>query len=133
VLPAITLGTAMAAMLSRMIRASLLDVLGEDYIRTARAKGLPERTVVLKHAMRNALVPVITVIGLQVGVLLSGAIITEAIFDWPGLGTLLLDGIHTRNYPMVQGCILFIATIYVLVNMLTDMAYGWADPKVRVQ
>ncbi|PIP44497.1 MAG: glutathione ABC transporter permease GsiC [Deltaproteobacteria bacterium CG23_combo_of_CG06-09_8_20_14_all_60_8] len=133
VLPAITLGTAMAAMLSRMIRASLLDVLGEDYIRTARAKGLPERTVVLRHALRNALVPVITVIGLQVGVLLSGAIITEAIFDWPGLGTLLLDGISTRNYPLVQGCILFIATIYVLVNMLTDTAYGWADPRVRVR
>jgi len=123
----------MAAMLSRMIRASLLDVLGEDYIRTARAKGLPERTVVLRHALRNALVPVITVIGLQVGVLLSGAIITEAIFDWPGLGTLLLDGISTRNYPLVQGCILFIATIYVLVNMLTDTAYGWADPRVRVR
>jgi len=110
-----------------------LDVLGEDYIRTARAKGLPERTVVLRHALRNALVPVITVIGLQVGVLLSGAIITEAIFDWPGLGTLLLDGISTRNYPLVQGCILFIATIYVLVNMLTDTAYGWADPRVRVR
>jgi len=108
-------------------------VLGEDYIRTARAKGLPERTVVLRHALRNALVPVITVIGLQVGVLLSGAIITEAIFDWPGLGTLLLDGISTRNYPLVQGCILFIATIYVLVNMLTDTAYGWADPRVRVR
>jgi peptide/nickel transport system permease protein len=132
ILPAITLGTAMAAMLSRMIRASLLDVLGEEYIRTARAKGLSERTVVLKHALRNALIPVITVIGLQVGVLLSGAIITEAIFDWPGLGTLLLEGIYTRNYPLVQGCILFIATIYVLVNMLTDMAYGWANPRVRV-
>lgn len=133
ILPSITLGTAMAAMLSRMIRASLLDVLGEEYIRTARAKGLPERTVVMKHALRNALMPVITVIGLQVGVLLSGAIITEAIFDWPGLGTLLLDGISTRNYPLVQGCILFIATIYVLVNMLTDTLYSWADPKIRVQ
>jgi peptide/nickel transport system permease protein len=132
ILPAITLGTAMAAMLSRMIRASLLEVLDEDYIRTARAKGLPERTVVLKHAMRNALIPVITIIGLQVGVLLSGAIITESIFDWPGLGTLLLEGIYTRNYPLVQGCILFIAAIYVMVNLVTDILYGWADPRVRL-
>ena len=132
ILPAITLGTAMAAMLSRMIRASLLEVLDEDYIRTARAKGLSEGTVVLKHAMRNALIPVITIIGLQVGVLLSGAIITESIFDWPGLGTLLLDGIYTRNYPLVQGCILFIAAVYVLVNLATDILYGWADPRVRL-
>jgi peptide/nickel transport system permease protein len=132
VLPSITLGTAMAAMLSRMIRASLLEVLGEDYIKNARAKGLYERKIILKHAMRNALIPVITIFGLQVGVLLSGAIITEAIFDWPGLGTLLLDGIYSRNYPLVQGCILFIATIYVIVNLVTDIAYGWADPRVRL-
>jgi len=130
-LPALTLGMSMAAMLSRMIRASLLEVLDEDYIRTARAKGLWERSVILKHALRNALIPVITIVGLQVGVLLSGAIITESIFDWPGLGTLLLQGIHTRNYTLVQGCILFIATIYVLVNLATDIAYGWADPRVR--
>ena len=133
ILPALTLGVSMAAMLSRMIRASLLEVLDEDYIRTARAKGLFERTVILKHGMRNALIPVITILGLQVGVLLSGAIITESIFDWPGLGTLLLQGIHTRNYTLVQGCILFIATIYVLVNLLTDIAYGWADPRVRLE
>lgn len=132
ILPSLTLGTSMAAMLSRMVRASLLEVLDEDYIRTARAKGLSEWRVVLKHAMRNALIPVITIIGLQVGVLLSGAIITEAIFDWPGVGTLLLDGIYTRNYPLVQGCILFIAMIYVLVNMVTDISYAWADPRVRL-
>jgi peptide/nickel transport system permease protein len=132
VLPAITLGTAMAAMLSRMIRASLLEVLEEEYIKNARAKGLSEYKVILKHAFLNALIPVITIIGLQVGVLLSGAIITEAIFDWPGLGTLLLDAIYSRNYPLVQGCILFIAGVYVLVNLITDIAYGWVDPRVRL-
>jgi ABC-type dipeptide/oligopeptide/nickel transport system permease component len=132
ILPAITLGTAMAAMLSRMIRASLLEVLDEEYITNARAKGLPERLVIFKHALRNALIPVITIIGLQVGVLLSGAIITEAIFDWPGLGSLLLEGIYSRNYPLVQGCILIIASVYVLVNLLTDLAYAWADPRVRL-
>jgi peptide/nickel transport system permease protein len=132
ILPSITLGTAMAAMLSRMIRSSLLDVLGEDYIKNARAKGLSERKVILKHAMRNALIPVITIIGLQVGVLLSGAIITEAIFDWPGMGSLLLEGIYSRNYPLVQGCILFIATTYVIVNLVTDVLYVWVDPRVRL-
>ncbi len=132
ILPAITLGTAMAAMLSRMIRSSLLEILEEEYIKNARAKGLSESKVVLKHAMRNAMIPVITIIGLQIGVLLSGAIITEAIFDWPGLGTLLLEGIYNRNYPLVQGSILFIATIYVLVNLITDIAYAWADPRVRL-
>jgi peptide/nickel transport system permease protein len=132
VLPAITLGTAMAAMVSRMVRTSLLEVLGEDYIRTARAKGLSETRVLLHHALRNALIPVVTILGLQVGVLLSGAIITESIFDWPGLGHLLLAGINQRNYPLVQGCVLFIATIYVLVNLATDIAYAWIDPRVRL-
>ncbi len=132
ILPSITLGTAMAAMLSRMIRSSLLEVLGEEYIRNARAKGLAERKVILKHALRNALIPVITIIGLQIGVLLSGAIITEAIFDWPGLGSLLLEGIYNRNYPLVQGCILVIATIYVVVNLITDITYAWVDPRVRL-
>ncbi len=131
VLPAVTLGTAMAALLSRMTRTALLEVLGEDYIRTARAKGLPERHVLFVHALRNALIPVVTVIGLQVGVLLSGAIITESIFDWPGLGTLLLGGIYGRDYPLVQGCILVIALTYVTVNLLTDLAYGWIDPRIR--
>ena len=132
ILPSLTLGTSMAAMLSRMIRSSLLEVLNEDYVRTARGKGLHEAKDILKHAMRNAFIPVITIVGLQVGVLLSGAIITESIFDWPGLGTLLLEGIYTRNYPLVQGCILFIATIYVLVNLITDISYAWADPRVRL-
>ncbi len=132
ILPSITLGTAMAAMLSRMIRSSLLEVLDEEYIVCARSKGLPERMVILKHAFRNALIPVITIIGLQVGVLLSGAIITEAIFDWPGLGTLLLDGIYNRNYPLVQGSILFIAANYVTINLITDIVYGWVDPRVRL-
>ena len=132
ILPSLTLGTSMAAMLSRMIRASLLDVLDEDYIRTARSRGFSELRVILMHGMRNALIPVITIIGLQVGVLLSGAIITEAIFDWPGLGSLLLDGIYNRNYPLVQGCILFIASIYVIVNLITDIIYVWVDPRVRL-
>lgn len=131
VLPAITLGTALAALLSRMTRASLLEVMGQDYVRFARAKGLSGARVILVHALRNALIPVITVAGLQVGVLLSGAIITESIFDWPGLGTLLLEGIYQRDYPLVQGCVLFIATIYVAVNLLTDALYGWADPRIR--
>jgi peptide/nickel transport system permease protein len=131
VLPSITLGTAMAALLSRMTRTALVEVLGEDYIRTARAKGLRERSVLLVHALRNAAIPVITVIGLQVGVLLSGAIITESIFDWPGLGTLLLEGIYGRDYPLVQGCILVIALTYVAVNLATDLAYGWIDPRIR--
>ncbi|HKI99977.1 MAG TPA: nickel ABC transporter permease [bacterium] len=131
VLPSITLGTAMAALLSRMMRTALVEVLGEDYIRTARAKGLREHSVILVHALRNALIPVVTVIGLQVGALLSGAIITESIFDWPGLGTLLLGGIYGRDYPLVQGCILVIALTYVFVNLATDLAYGWIDPRIR--
>lgn len=131
VLPSITLGTAMAALLTRMTRTALLEVLGEDYIRTARAKGLGAWAVVIVHALSNALIPVVTVIGLQIGVLLSGAIITERIFDWPGLGTLLLDGIYGRDYPLVQGCILVIAVTYVAVNLLTDLVYGWIDPRIR--
>jgi peptide/nickel transport system permease protein len=132
VLPAITLGTAMAAMVSRMVRTALLEVLGEDYIRTARAKGLSAARVLVHHALRNAMIPVVTILGLQVGVLLSGTIITESIFDWPGLGTLLLDGINNRDYPMVQGCVLFIASVYVLVNLATDLTYAWIDPRVRL-
>lgn len=131
VLPSLTLGTSMAALLSRMTRMAMVEVLGEDYIRTARSKGLRARTVVLVHAARNALIPVITVIGLQIGVLLSGAIITESIFDWPGLGTLLLEAINSRDYPLVQGCILVIAMGYVGVNLITDLAYGWIDPRIR--
>ncbi|MCJ7664024.1 MAG: ABC transporter permease, partial [Desulfobacterales bacterium] len=133
VLPAVTLGTAFAAILSRMTRASLLERLGEEYLTVARAKGLPEWKVILKHALRNALIPIITVMGLQIGALLSGAIITENVFSWPGIGTLLINAIQARDYPLVQGCILFITLSYVFVNLLTDLFYGWADPRIRLK
>lgn len=131
VLPAITLGTALSAKLMRMTRSSMLEVLGRDYIRTAKAKGLPRWKVVVKHGLRNALVPVVTILGLQFGALLTGAIIVEKIFARPGVGTLLLDGIEARNYVIVQGCVLFIAFSYVLVNLLTDLIYGLVDPRIR--
>jgi ABC-type dipeptide/oligopeptide/nickel transport system permease component len=131
VLPAIAVGVHLMAMLSRMTRASMVDVLGEDYVRTARAKGLPESRVLIVHALRNALLPVITVAGLQFGSLLSGAIIIEKVFARPGLGLTLLDAIAERNYPVVQGSVLVIAVIYVLVNMGVDLAYGLADPRIR--
>lgn len=132
VLPAITLGTAMAAILSRMVRATLLEVLGEDYIRTARAKGLGPRAVIWRHALRNALLPVTTLLGLQLGALLAGAVITETIFSWPGIGQLIIEAIQGRDYPLVQACVLLISLSYVLVNTLTDLAYGWLDPRVRL-
>jgi peptide/nickel transport system permease protein len=130
-LPSVVVGTHLMAMLSRMTRSSLVEVLREDYMTTARAKGLPEPVVILKHGLRNALLPVITVAGLQFGALLGGAIITEKIFARPGLGTLLLEGINERNYPLVQGTVLVIAVAYVTVNLLVDLAYGLADPRVR--
>jgi peptide/nickel transport system permease protein len=133
VLPAITLGIALSALLSRMTRASLLERLGEDYLTVARAKGLPEWKVILKHALRNALIPIITVMGLQIGVLLSGAIITENVFAWPGIGTLLINAIEARDYPLVQGCVLLISLSYVVVNLVTDLVYGWADPRIRLK
>jgi ABC-type dipeptide/oligopeptide/nickel transport system permease component len=120
------------AMLARMTRASLLEVAGEDYLRTARAKGLRPRAVVVRHALRNALVPVITVAGMQFGSLLAGAVVTEKVFARPGLGTLLLDGIAVRDYRVVQGTALVIAVSYVLVNLLVDLAYAVADPRVRL-
>ncbi len=132
-LPALTLGTAMAAILSRMIRATLLEVLGEDYIRTARAKGLREPVVILKHALRNALLPVVTLIGLQLGTLLGGAVITEMVFSWPGLGQLTIESIHRRDYPVLQMCVLIISVTYVVVNTMTDMLYGWLDPRIRLK
>ena len=131
VLPAITLGLGLAAILTRMVRTSMLEEMGQDYIRTARAKGLPERTVVYRHALRNALNPVLTVIGLQFGSLLAGAIVTETIFGWPGLGRLTLTAISNRDYPVVQGCILAVGLTYVVVNLLTDAAYAVADPRLR--
>jgi ABC-type dipeptide/oligopeptide/nickel transport system permease component len=133
VLPAFAVGTHLMAMLARMTRSSLVEVLGEDYVRTARAKGLPESRVILVHALRNALLPVITIVGLQFGSLLSGAIIVEHVFSRPGLGATLLAAILERNYPVVQGTVLVIATIYVLVNILVDMAYGLVDPRIRHQ
>jgi peptide/nickel transport system permease protein len=133
VLPALTLGTALAAILSRMIRATLLETLGEDYVRTARAKGLPWHTVVFRHALRNALLPVITLLGLQLGALLGGTVITEIVFSWPGIGQLTIESIHRRDYPVVQACVLLISISYVLVNTLTDLVYAWIDPRVRLQ
>ncbi|MFK5984465.1 MAG: ABC transporter permease [Pseudomonadota bacterium] len=132
ILPAITLGTALAAILSRMIRATLLDVLGEDYIRTAKAKGLSGFVVVSKHALRNAMLPVLTIIGLQLGALLGGAVITEMIFSWPGLGQLTIESIQKRDYPIVQACILLISSTYVIVNTLTDVLYAVLDPRIRL-
>jgi peptide/nickel transport system permease protein len=132
ILPAVTMGTALAAVLTRMIRSSLLEELGEEYVRAARAKGLPENRVLFKHALRNALIPVLTVIGLQFGSLLTGAIITETIFSWPGLGQLLIRSINYRDFPLVQGCILTISLTYIAVNLLTDLAYGWLDPRIKL-
>ena len=131
ILPAIAVGSHLMALLARMTRSSMVEVLGEDYLRTARAKGLPELKVVTKHALRNALLPVITIAGLQFGSMLSGAIITENVFARPGLGTLLVAAINERNYPVVQGTVLVIATIYVAVNIAVDVAYGIADPRIR--
>lgn len=133
VLPSITLGTALAAFLTRMIRSSMLDELGKDYIRTARAKGLSQRRIIYRHALKNALIPVVTIVGLQFGTLLTGAIITETIFSWPGIGRMTIQAINQRNYPLVQGAILFISATYILINTLTDIAYAWLDPRIRYQ
>jgi dipeptide transport system permease protein len=131
VLPAIALGTIPLAVIARMTRSAMLEVLREDYMRTARAKGLPYWRVVMVHALRNALIPVITVIGLQVGLLLSGAILTETIFSWPGVGNWLVHGVQSRDYPVVQGGILLIATIVITVNLLVDLLYGVVNPRIR--
>ena len=133
ILPALTLGAALSANLTRMVRSSVIEEMGESYVRTARAKGLSEGKVVYKHVLKNGLIPVVTVLGLQLGVLLAGAIITEKIFGWPGLGLLLVeDGIGKRDYAVVQGCVLAISTTYIIANTLTDMAYRWLDPRIRV-
>lgn len=131
VLPAITMGGALAAILTRMVRTSMLEELGQDYIRTARAKGLAEKTVVYRHALRNAMIPVITVLGLQFGALLAGAIVTETIFSWPGIGRLTISAISNRDYYLVQGCILAIGLTYVAVNFLTDVVYSAVNPRIR--
>jgi len=132
VLPAITLGTGLAAVLSRMVRSSLLEVLGEDFIRTARAKGLAPRQVLVRHALRNAWLPVLTLLGMQLGALLGGAVVTEMVFNWPGVGALLIESIQRRDYPVVQGCVLLISLSYVLVNLATDLLYVKADPRIRL-
>jgi peptide/nickel transport system permease protein len=131
VLPAVTMGSALAAILTRMVRTSMLEEFNQDYIRTARAKGLPERIVVYKHALRNAMIPVLTLIGLQFGALLAGAIVTEKLFSWPGIGQLTVSAIENRDYPLLQGCILGIGLTYVLVNLATDVMYMVINPRIR--
>jgi ABC-type dipeptide/oligopeptide/nickel transport system permease component len=131
VLPAITMGGALAAILTRMVRTAMLEELSQDYIRTARAKGLSESKVVYKHALRNAMIPVLTVVGLQFGSLLAGAIVTETIFSWPGIGRLTISAISNRDYFLVQGCILAIGLTYIAVNLLTDVLYAAANPRIR--
>ncbi len=131
VLPSIAMGASLAAILTRMVRTAMLEELGQDYIRTARAKGLSETRVVCRHALPNALVPIVTVVGLQFGALLAGAIVTETIFSWPGLGRLTVSAISNRDYALVQGCLLSIGLTYVLVNLLTDVVYRWVNPRMR--
>jgi peptide/nickel transport system permease protein len=132
VLPALTLGFGLSAILTRMTRTSLLEVLNEDFIRTARAKGLTERQVILRHALRAALLPIITIVGLQMGSLLAGTVITETIFSWDGIGRLLVESIEKRDYPVTQACVLLVALSYVVVNVLTDLLYRLADPRIRL-
>jgi ABC-type dipeptide/oligopeptide/nickel transport system permease component len=133
VLPAVSLGTALAAILARMTRATLVDELRAPYVTAARARGAAPARAVLRHAFRNSLIPVVTVVGLQCGAVLTGAVITETIFAWPGIGRLLIQSIGFRDYPMVQGCVLFIAVIYVGVNLVTDLVYGLLDPRIRYE
>jgi peptide/nickel transport system permease protein len=131
ILPSVAMGASLAAILTRMVRTAMLEELGQDYIRTARAKGLSETAVVYRHALPNALVPIVTLIGLQFGVLLAGAVVTEKIFSWPGLGRLVVDSIANRDYALVQGCLLSIGLTYVLVNLMTDVVYRWINPRMR--
>ncbi|ACM06880.1 ABC transporter permease [Thermomicrobium roseum] len=131
VLPAVTLGIGPAAVIARMTRSSVLEVIRQDFVRTARAKGLAERVVILRHVLRNALIPVLTIVGLQVGYLFGGAVLVEMVFSWPGLGLLMVNGILARDFPVVQGAVLVVATTYVLVNLLVDVLYTLVDPRVR--
>jgi ABC-type dipeptide/oligopeptide/nickel transport system permease component len=133
VLPAFTLGAALAAILTRMVRASVIEELSADYVRTARSKGVSESGVLFRHALRNALIPILTILGLQFGTLLAGTIVTESIFSWPGIGRLAVQAIGARDYPLLQGCILLIAVSYVFVNLLTDLVYAVVDPRVRFE
>ena len=133
VLPAVSLGLGSMAIIARMTRSSMLEVLGLDYVRTARAKGLRQMRVVTKHALRNALIPVVTVGGLQFGQLLSGAVLTETVFAWPGIGRLLVDSIRARDYPVVQGSVLLIAITFIFINIAVDLLYGFIDPRIRYE
>ncbi len=133
IMPALTLGTGLSAVIARLTRSSMLEVVRQDYIRTARAKGLVERRVIMVHALRNAAIPIVTVIGVQLSGLLSGAVITERVFSWPGVGRLLLDSISVRDLPMVQGCVLFIATIFIAFNLLVDLSYAVLDPRIKYE
>jgi peptide/nickel transport system permease protein len=133
ILPTITLGTSMAAITTRLTRSSMLDVLNQDYIVTAKAKGLDEKTILLKHALKNAMLPVITFVGLQLGFLLGGAVIVETIFAWPGIGRLLVDSIYARDFALIQGCVLFIAVIFALSNLAVDILYAYLDPRIRYE
>ncbi|HEV8676351.1 MAG TPA: ABC transporter permease, partial [Methylomirabilota bacterium] len=130
-LPAITLGLALAAVIARTLRSSLLEALAEDYIRTARAKGLAEGVVLRRHALKNSLIPVVTLLGLQLGTLIGGAVITEYVFALPGVGRLVVDAVFARDYPMVQGVVLLIAVGFILSNLVVDVVYGWLDPRIR--
>ena len=132
-LPVLSLAAALVAVVMRMTRSSMLEVLGQDYIRTARAKGVDETRVVTRHAFTNAAIPVVTVMGLQVGYLLGGAVVVESIFGLPGLGWVILQGIYQRDYPVVQGAVLFVAVVFVLVNLAVDLGYAWLDPRIRYE
>ena len=133
VLPAVTLAAASVTIIARLTRATMLETLGQDYIRTARAKGVVERAVVLRHGLKNALIPIVTVVGVQAGYLLGGAVLTETVFAWPGVGTLMVQGILARDFPLVQGCVLVVALSFVLVNLAVDLLYAWLDPRIRYE
>ena len=132
-LPALSLGLGLAASQTRMIRSSMLDVLGQDYIRFARGKGLKERIILIGHALKNALIPVVTVFGQEIGSLLGGAVITETIFAWPGVGRLIVNSIGKRDYPMIQGATLVLCTLFLIINLIVDICYAWLDPKIRLE
>jgi len=133
IMPALTLGTGLSAVIARLTRSSMLEVIRQDYVRTARAKGLAERRVVVVHALRNAAIPIVTIVGVQISGLLSGAVITERVFSWPGVGRLLLDSIGARDLPVVQGCVLFIASVFIILNLAVDLSYAWLDPRIRYE
>jgi peptide/nickel transport system permease protein len=133
VLPALTIAAASTTIVARLTRSTMLDVLGQDYVRTARAKGLAERRVVVRHGLENALIPIVTMVGVQAGYLLGGAVLTETVFAWPGVGTLMVQGILQRDVPLVQGCVLLVALTFVLVNLAVDVLYAWLDPRIRYE